>query len=175
MIITETKRLFLRHFHIFDSKAMNRVFGDPEVMRFGDGVQTERWVGDWLQNCLKNYYQNWGFGPWAVVEKTTQEVIGYCGLFHFPDVGGRPEVEIGCRLARSFWGHGYATEAVIAVRDYAFNTLGLQRVICIIDPNNISSIRMAEKAGMTYDNQDFMMEGYTHPDRVYSIGRTSIG
>ena len=61
------------------------------------------------------------------------------------------------------------------MRDYAFNTLGLQRVICIIDPNNISSIRMAEKAGMTYDNQDFMMEGYTHPDRVYSIGRTSIG
>lgn len=48
MVVVETERLFLRHFHILDSEAMYSVFGDAEVMRFGDGVQTEEWVRSWL-------------------------------------------------------------------------------------------------------------------------------
>jgi RimJ/RimL family protein N-acetyltransferase len=104
MIVTETERLILRHFHIFDAEAMYRVFGDAEVMRFGPGVQTARWVRDWLRGCLEDYYKEWGFGPWAVMEKRTREIVGYCGLFYFPDIVGQPEVEIGFRLARSVWG-----------------------------------------------------------------------
>lgn len=170
MIILETERLIVRHFHLFDVKAMHRVFGDAEVMRYGDGVQTEEWVRKWLQECLENYYQKWGFGPWAVVEKRHRQVIGYCGLFYFPNVCGQPEVEIGYRLARNYWGKGYATEAVLAVRDYGFNVLGLSRLIAMVDPQNIASIRVVEKAGMHYE-KDVMFEGYTHPDRVYAIER----
>jgi RimJ/RimL family protein N-acetyltransferase len=59
---------------------------------------------------------------------------------------------------------------VTAVRDYAFKTLGIQRLIAIIDPANIASIRVAEKVGMNYE-QDVMFEGYAHPDRVYAITR----
>src|SRR5215470_10685243 len=109
MIIVQTERLILRHFHMLDLEAMNHVFGDAEVMRFGPGMQTSQWVRNWLQECLENYYAKWGFGPWAVVEKSKRETIGYCGLFYFPDVVGEPEVEIGYRLARAFWGRGYAT------------------------------------------------------------------
>ncbi|ETX09251.1 GNAT family N-acetyltransferase [Candidatus Entotheonella palauensis] len=170
MVILETERLLLRHFYRFDDQAMNRVFGDAEVMRYGDGVQTEAWVRAWLQNCLEHDYPKWGFGPWAVVEKQRREVIGYCGLFYFPDVNGRPEIEIGYRLARAFWGKGYATEAVLAVRDYGFNVLCLPRLIAMIDPGNVASIRVAEKAGMHYEDE-VMFEGYTHPDRVYVIAR----
>ena len=133
MIIVETKRLVLRHFRISDGEAMNRVFGDAEVMRFGDGVQTTEWVHDWLCRCLENYRQKSGIGPWAVVEKSSTETIGYCGLFYYPDVCGQPETEIGYRLARPHWGRGYATEAAKAVRDYAFNTLHLSRLIAMID------------------------------------------
>src|SRR6266498_3929353 len=124
MLITE--RLFLRHFHILDSEPMLRIFGDAEVMRFGDGVQTKEWVEIWLRTCLERYYKAWGFGPYAVVAQSSWGVIGYCGLFFFPDVGGQPEVEIGYRLARSAWGNGYATEAARAVRDFAFTTLGMK-------------------------------------------------
>lgn len=158
----------LRHFHMLDREPMYRVFGDAEVMRFGDGAQTREWVDAWLRTCLERYYQTWGFGPYAVVEKHSQGVIGYCGLFYFPDVNGQPEVEIGYRLARSAWGRGFATEAALAVRDYAFQTLGMKRLIALIDPSNLASVRVAEKIGMHYET-DVMFEGYTHPDRVYRL------
>jgi RimJ/RimL family protein N-acetyltransferase len=170
MVIVETERLVLRQFCLSDADAIHRVFGDPEVMRFGDGVQTIHCVHDWLCHCLENYQQKSGIGPWAVVERSSTETIGYCGLFYFPDVCGQPETEIGYRLARAYWGRGYATEAVIAVRDYGFNTLGISRLIAMIDPQNIASIRVAEKAGMKYE-KDVMFEGYTHPDHVYAITR----
>lgn len=168
MMIVETERLILRHFHMADVGALQRIFGDAEVMRFGPGVQTTRWIQGWLQDCLENYYQKWGFGPWGVVDKSSRELVGYCGLFYFLDVAGQPDIEIGYRLARSVWGRGYATEAVVAVRDYSFDVLCLPRLIAMIDPSNVASRRVAEKAGMRYE-KDVMFEGYTHPDHVYSI------
>ena len=143
------------------------VFCDVDVMRFSDGVQTKKWVTTWLHNCLERY-QTWGFGPYAVVEKNSQDVIGYCGLFFFPDIGGHTEVEIGYRLAKSAWGKGYATEAARIVCDHAFTTLGIKRLIALIDPSNVASIRVAEKIGMKYE-KEVMLDGYTHPDHVYSI------
>ena len=143
------------------------VFGDAEVMRFGDGVQTREWVDAWLRSCLENY-QRRGFGPYAVVEQSTGDVIGYCGLFYFPDMHGQPEIELGYRLRRAAWGQGYATEAARLVRDYAFHTLHIKRLIALIDPDNVPSIRVAEKIGMHYESE-VMLEGYDHPDHVYVI------
>src|SRR4028119_1201674 len=141
MIIAQTERLFLRHFHILDYESMFSIFGDSEVMRFGDGVQTKEWIQRWLMTRLDHYHQERGFGPYAVVEQKNREVIGYCGLFFFPDVNGQPEIELGYRLARAKWSKGYATEAAFAVRDFAFQTLGVKRLIAMIDPQNGASIR----------------------------------
>jgi [ribosomal protein S5]-alanine N-acetyltransferase len=168
MIVVETERLILRHFHIVDGEAMDRVFGDAEVMKYGRGVQSPEWVRNWLRGCLQDYYSKWGFGLWAVALKSRREVIGFCGLSRFEDVGGQPEVEIGYRLARVFWGRGYATEAAAAVRDYGIQTLCLPRLISIIDPRNVASIRVAEKAGLKYE-KDVVFQGFE--DRVYAIGR----
>lgn len=163
-----TQRLILRPLHSLDVGPLHaRIFNDPEVMRFGDGVQTEQWVKNWVRHHLERYRAQ-GFGPYAVVAKQSQEVIGYCGLFYFPDVNGQPEVEIGYRLARSAWGQGYATEAALAVRDYAFSKLGLKRLIAMIDPANVASLRVADKLGMHYEGE-ILMEGYTHPDHVYAV------
>jgi [ribosomal protein S5]-alanine N-acetyltransferase len=155
---------------MLDSEPLNRVFGDAEVMRFGDGVQTRAWVGAWVGRSLENY-QQWGFGPYAVVERQRRAVIGYCGLFCFPDVNGQPEVELGYRLARSAWGQGYGTEAARAVCNYAFNVLCLTRLIAMIDPQNVASLRIAEKIGMRYE-AEVMFAGYTHPDHVYVSTRS---
>jgi RimJ/RimL family protein N-acetyltransferase len=149
---------------------MVHIFCDAEVMRLSDGVKTKKWVRTWLQACGERY-QTWGFGPYAVVEKDSQDVIGYCGLFLFPDVVGQTEVEIGYRLAQSAWGKGYATEAARSVRDFAFTTLDIKRLIAIIDPANIASIRVAKKIGMLYE-KEVMLEGYTHPDHIYTITTT---
>jgi [ribosomal protein S5]-alanine N-acetyltransferase len=167
MIIQETDRLILRHLHIFDAQAMDRVFGDPKVMLFGPGIQTQSWVRDWLRGCLENY-QKLGFGPWAVVEKSSSTVIGYAGLFHFPDIDGQTEIEVGYRLKHSHWGQGFATEAVMTILKYAFHVLCLPRLIALIDPQNRASIRVAEKVGMHFE-KEVMLEGYTHPDHLYSI------
>ena len=171
MLLLTTERLLLRHFHVLDAKSMYQVFGNPEVMRYGDGAQTMEWVHSWLLTCMERYYKTWGFGPYAVVETQDQNVIGYCGLFYFADAGGQPEIEIGYRLGRAAWGKGYATEAASAVRDFAFDSLGIKRLIAMIDPSNLASIRVAEKLGMHYE-KDVIFEGYTHPDLVYVIDRT---
>lgn len=163
-----TQRLILRPLHSLDVEPLHtRIFSDPEVMRFGDGVQTEEWVRNWLRHHLERY-RDLGFGPYAVVEKQTQQVIGYCGLFYFPDINGQAEVEIGYRLARSAWGRGYATEAALAVRDDAFSRLGLKRLIAMIDPSNTASIRVAHKLGMHHETE-ISMDGYTHPDHIYAV------
>src|SRR5690348_4316658 len=100
MLVAETERLLLRHFHVVDDEAMEQVFGDAEVMRYGHGTQDIEWVRKWLRGCLEDYYSKWGFGLWAVVEKKSLAVMGFCGLSRFADVGGQPETEIGYRLAR---------------------------------------------------------------------------
>jgi len=169
MIIAETERLILRQFHIVDGDAMDCVFGDAEVMKYGRGVETQEWVRKWLRGCLEDYHQKWGFGLWAVVEKDCRQTIGFCGLSRFEDVGGQPETEIGYRLARAFWGRGLATEAACAVRDYGFGALCLTRMISIIDPRNVASIRVAEKTGLKYE-KDVIFQGFA--DRVYAISRT---
>jgi ribosomal-protein-alanine N-acetyltransferase len=170
MIILKTDRLHLRQFRESDAAAMRQVFADAEVMHHGPGVQSDRWIKDWLLECAQNY-ENRGFGPMAVVMINADEPIGYCGFFHFPDINGRSEIEIGYRLARAFWGHGYATEAVLAACDYGLDVLGLSRLIAMIDPANTESIKVAEKVGFKYE-ADVMLEGYTHPDRVYVITRS---
>lgn len=173
MHVIETDRLLLRTFEASDVDGMFPIFGDAEVMRFSDGVKTGEWIVEWLRRCSQSCIQN-GFGPWAVIEKGAVQLIGYCGLFNFPNVNGKPEVELGYRLRRSVWGKGYATEAATAVRNYAFDSLGIKRLISLIDPNNLASIRVAEKLEMVHE-ADVMLEGYSHPDRMYVIERVVRG
>jgi [ribosomal protein S5]-alanine N-acetyltransferase len=167
MIIAETQRLVIRHVHIFDFASFERVLSDQEVMHFGPGAQTPQQIRQWIAEAL-NYYATWGFGPWTVVRKDNREVIGYCGLFYFPDLCGQEEVEIGYRLARKEWGQGFATEAALAVRDYALNTLNLRRLVAMVAPDNTASVGVATKLGMHYE-KDVMFPDYSYPDHLYVL------
>lgn len=111
---------------------------------------------------------SWGFGPWAVVHKSDRRVTGFCGLTRFDDIDGQPEIEIGYRLARAFWGRGLATEAVKAARDYAFEILALSRLVAIIDPQNTASAHVAEKAGLRYEKDVLFHEKM---QRLYRLNR----
>jgi [ribosomal protein S5]-alanine N-acetyltransferase len=168
MIILETRRLLLRQFTINDCATLNSMLSDPDVMQFSTGILNKEQTEQWLNERLLNYKAG-NFDRWAAIEKSSQKLIGYCGLCQIV-VDNEPEVEIGHRFAREFWGQVFATEAAIAVRDYGFNALNLSRLVAIIDPANLRSIRVAEKIGMHYE-KDVMLEGYTHPDHVYTISR----
>jgi RimJ/RimL family protein N-acetyltransferase len=170
MTIARTQHLVLRHLHTGDGDAMDRIFGDSDVMRFGDGTKTPEQVRLWINRWIDDLYPRWGFGMWALVRQCDERTIGYCGLSRFPDRVGPTETEIGFRLARPFWGQGFASEAVAAVRDHAWTALKLPKLVAFIDPANVASIRVIEKAGFGYE-RDAMLEDYDHPDLVYSVIR----
>lgn len=166
MIVASTKRTVLRRFSEADVDPMIAVFGDPDVMQFGDGPQSVDWIRRWIEQSIK-CYDLWGFGPWVIVLRESETPIGYCGFFRFDDINGQPEIELGYRLAKNYWARGLATEAGTAARNMAIDQLGIKRLISLIDPDNRRSIRVAEKLGMVYTD-DVMLPGYSHPDRIYS-------
>ena len=163
----DTERLTLRPLRTDDKSDLLKVFGDKEVMKFSDDglPQKPAWIAQWIKKALANYDKT-GHAVYVVIEKRSGEILGYCGLFDYEDIDGKPEVEVGYRLSKDSWGKGYATEAVSKLLEYAHSDLGLTRIIAMIDPQNIASQKVAEKADMKYE-KDIMLEGYDHPDLLY--------
>jgi [ribosomal protein S5]-alanine N-acetyltransferase len=170
MLIAETPRLVIRHFTAGDAAAMEAVFCDAEVMRYSeDGVDDPEAVRTRIGNVIADYPTS-PLGMWAIAEKPTGNVIGYVALGRPRSPCGLREAELGFRLARPYWGRGYATEAAGAACRHAFETLLLARIVATIDPQNVASARVAQKVGMTLQGE-VMFPGYTHPDHLYAIAR----
>lgn len=167
MPVFTSQRLKFQQFKTQDSTQLMSIFGDKDVMHYGNGIQDIEWVQTWITK-QQNSYQKFDYGNWAVIQNDTSELIGYCGFTYETDVCGKPETTLGYRFAKHYWGNGYATEAVMATLNYSFKILKLKRIVATIDPHNIASLKVAQKAGMTYE-QEVMYEGYTHPDHVYVI------
>ncbi len=165
MKIAETERLLLRQFVRSDAADMVTVMGDPEVMKYSlKGPLSFDQTQHFIHKTITSYERN-GFGLWAVEYKATGHVIGYCGHSLQP-IDGQEEVELGYRIARLLWGKGLATEAARAALHYALSTLKLSHIISIIEAENIGSIKVAEKCGLTY-HKDAEFHGI--PVKVYAI------
>jgi RimJ/RimL family protein N-acetyltransferase len=89
---------------------------------------------------------------WPVLEKETGQVVGNCGLLE-KEVEGRAEIELNYILALSAWGKGFATEIGQALKHYAFERMGIERLIALIEPENEASERVAMKIGMRFDKE----------------------
>ena len=122
---------------------MRHVGGGRALTREETSASLERMMGD---------FERAGYGQWAVVEQSTGTFIGRAGILEWPDLGPSGETEIGYLLGRPHWGHGYATEAALASRDHALETLGRLRLISLIDHANERSARVAIKLGMTHED-----------------------
>jgi len=141
----ETERLVLRMFRESDTDAYAEMVSDPEVRRFlGGGKPVERAEAWRNMAMILGHWHLRGYGMWAVEERASGEMVGRVGCWR-PE--GWPGLEVGWTLRRRFWGRGYATEAARASIDYAFKALGQTRVISLIDPDNVNSIRVAERLG----------------------------
>lgn len=167
-----TERLVLRLPRAEDAAGLLEAFADPEAMRFiGDGSTTdlagaEETVARWLRR-----WDAWGIGMFAVERTEDARVLGRAGFLRWDpetwEIGG-PETELGWGLAREHWGRGYASEAALALRDWALGERGLTRLISLIQPGNLASIRVAEKIGERHE-QDVQVRG--NPTRLYSLDR----
>lgn len=148
--VIETERLVLRGQRRDDLEAFAALWGDPEVTRFIGGKPSTR-EESWTR-LLRGigHWEEMGFGPWIVCEKATGRLVGDIGFANFqrslePAFGDTPE--IGWVMSPAAHGKGYATEAVLAAVAWGDEHFDGDRTVCIIDPENTPSRRVAEKAG----------------------------
>jgi [ribosomal protein S5]-alanine N-acetyltransferase len=152
-LVATTARCTLRLLRPEDAEPLQRLYGDPDAMRYvgSDGTartpeQTVAGVGR-----LIDHQRRHGFSLWAVVESDSGEVIGVAGLVLVELVG--PEVEVVYELVRDHWGRGIATEVAGACLAVAFEQLRLTRVVALSYPENRPSVRVMEKIGMRDDGE----------------------
>lgn len=170
MEILQTERLYLRQMTQADMPALAKILKDPVAMAAYEHAFSDEEVQQWLENQQRRYRED-GHGLWAVVLRESGEMIGQCGLT-WQNWEERRVLEVGYLFQRAFWHHGYATEAAVACRDYAFGQLGAGEVFSIIRDSNLPSQRVARRNGMTQRGV-FVKHyyGVDMPHLVFSITR----
>lgn len=149
-MIFETDRLYLREMTEEDFGGLCKMLKDDEVMYAYNGAFSNSEVQEWLDRQLARY-EKYGFGLWAVILKESGEMIGQCGLTMQP--WKEEEVlEVGYLFERSHWHKGYATEAAMACKQYAFDVLQAKDVCSIIRDINTASQQVAVRNGMTIED-----------------------
>lgn len=165
-----SERLYYRPFRRSDAAAAFAFFGDAEVMKYSAfGVhptldRTEEMLAGFIAENRKL-----GFGLWAVIERESDELIGMAGLTVMDEEG---DLELAYRFRRDRWGLGYGSEAAIAWVETGFATLGLERIVAVVEPDHVVSKHILEKVGMRYVEQrtlhdklvDFMVADRPEPE-----------
>ena len=165
--VLETDRFILRMFEARDLETAYRLFNDADVQKFLS--PKNRRTREQLEISLKNFVGRWterGFGLWCVTEKHIGEMIGYCGFQHFEQT---EDVEIVFGYLKEYWGKGAATEALQACLDYGMEKLAFEKIFAATNPENIGSIRVLEKSGMSFLERELHYEMETV---IYSITKT---
>ena len=169
--ILETQRLILRHLTFDDLNELHALYQDPEIRRyFPEGVLSYEETKEELEWFVNGHPEHPELGLWATVHKETGKFIGRCGLLPW-EIDDKLEVEIAYLLDKSFWHQGLATEAANGILRYGFETLKLSRLICLIDPDNLASQKVAKRIGMTLEKRVDGIAGDNVPTLIYSISR----
>jgi [ribosomal protein S5]-alanine N-acetyltransferase len=167
--ILETARLQLREMSLADLDFVAAMMSHPEVMRFYPKLYSRDEAQAWIERQMERYAEH-GHGLWLVLERETGQPIGQVGLV-MQVVDGIQEPEIGYLIHRPFWRRGFASEAALAARSYAFETKGYSRVISLIRPENEPSQGVARKLGMQPERET-MFKGLRH--LVFAVRRREL-
>lgn len=154
-----TPRLLLRAWRDSDREPFATLNADPRVMEFFPSV-LDRAASDATVERIEAHFAKHGFGLWAVELPGSAPFAGFVGLM-IPSFTAAftPCVEIGWRLAREYWGHGYASEGARAVLDFGFDRLALDEIVSLTAVGNQRSRRVMERIGMTRTADD----DFDHP------------
>jgi ribosomal-protein-alanine N-acetyltransferase len=170
VIILETPRLLFRHLELTDLDSLYALYGDPEVTRYiPDAPKTFTETQEELEWFLNGHPKRPELGLWATIHKPSGKFIGRCGLLPWT-IDGQDEVEVAYAIARDTWGQGLGTEAARGILQYAFERLGLTRLICLVEQENQASIKVATHIGMVFEKASRDEIG---PFLVYSIHKES--
>ena len=162
----DTPRLELRPLSFDDLDDLASMLGDEEgLLHWGTPLSRQE-SSSWIERNLRRY-EEYGFGRCAVVLRSTAEMVGDCGLIRTV-VEGQPEIELGWIVRRTHRGKGIATEAAAAWRDYAFDSLGVERIVSMVSEKNVPSRRVAEKLGMMVEREAMWGD---LPHVMYSVHR----
>lgn len=143
-----TDRLLLTPFAPEHREGLFEMNSNPEVMRYLSDPQTQEQVDEMIAK-VQARWGKYGFAWWTVLLRDTDTVIGAACLQHLAHIEENP-LEIGWRLIPDYHGKGYATEAGQAAMDFGFNTVGVDYVCAVADPENTASTKVMERLGMTY-------------------------
>jgi ribosomal-protein-alanine N-acetyltransferase len=148
MKILETERLYLREFRVDDAEDMFNLNSDFEVIQYTGDVAFKT-IQD-AKILIENYdhYQKYGFGRWAVIEKETEEFLGWCGLKYSEE---KDEYDIGYRFFKKHWNKGFASESSLACLEFGFSKFKMKKIVGRVMLENIASIKVLEKIGLSFD------------------------
>jgi RimJ/RimL family protein N-acetyltransferase len=170
----ETERLILRPILPTDIDGMFELDSDPEVHQYlgNKPFKNKSQSEDNINDIIKQY-KEFGIARWAMINKKTQEFMGWSGLkLNKITMNGHSNFyDIGYRILKRFWGNGYATESSIAALDYGFNTLNLDTIYGITVIGNEASHRILLKIGLSYI-EDFYYEKDDLNLRWYNISKS---
>jgi RimJ/RimL family protein N-acetyltransferase len=171
----ETGRLILRDWTGADIEPFLRHTNTPSVMRWLGGVTPEDEARRRILERIIPWQEQRGFTFWLVERKTDGELLGFCGI-KIADTESSPVEgmhEIGWRLREDAWGQGYAREAATASLEFAFGTLGADRVVALTCIQNEASWGLMERLGMTrrpeLDHHDARFSDELNPTIAYDI------
>ena len=164
-IILETDRLFLREFMDNDYKDLCDILQDIDVMYAYEHSFSNDEVKNWFNKNIDRYNEN-GFGLWAVILKETNDFLGQCGIT-IQDIDGKKYLEIGYLFKKKHWHNGYAVEAALGCKKYAFKKLKAEKIYSIIRDSNIASQNVAKRTGMDKTNE--IIKHYYNMDMLHYI------
>lgn len=164
-MILETQRLYLRELCEDDWDALCLILQDEITMKAYEHAFSKEEVRAWLDQQYQRYRED-GFGLWAVVRKSDHKMIGQCGLTR-QQIRENTVLEIGYLFQRAEWHQGYASEAAIACKAYAFHTLHAKKVYSIIRDTNSASKKVAIRNGMVLC--DRFTKHYYHVDMPHEV------
>jgi RimJ/RimL family protein N-acetyltransferase len=170
-IILETQRLRFRRLVLDDLDALFALYRDKETRQYfpdgADGTLTYEETKKEIAWFLNGHPEHPDMGLWAIIHKETNHFVGRCGLLLWT-IDGRPEVEVAYLLDKRYWRQGLGTEAAKALMRYGFEQLRLSRLVCMIDPANQASAKVARNMGMTLEREMVDEKG---PFLLFSISK----
>jgi len=169
--VIQTERLLLRRWRTSDRAPFARLNADPAVTEHLLGPMSPD-ASDAFVDRIEAHWDQRGLGLWAVEVPAVAPFVGYVGLWP-ADIVRPGAVEVGWRLVRAHWGHGYATEAARAALRFGFERLGLAEIVSFTVPQNVRSRRVMERIGLTRDpDADFdhpRVDPLEHPELVRHV------
>ena len=166
--ILETERLFLRELSPDDKFELSTILSDPESMIFYDHPYSDQEVENWIKWNIENY-KKYNHGLWAVILKEKNIFLGDCGIT-IQEIENQRLPELGYHIKKEYWNQGFATEAAIACKNYAFTVLKMTELYTYTTTGNVPSRKVAEKNGMHFVKEfKKLLYGKTVDEVLYCV------